>query len=353
MATEPTTITELRQAQKKTPIKEVMKMPPRERISTLLQENKAEIAAALPKHISVDRMLTIAQTAATTTPQLLDCYTPSLFGAMIKCTQLGLEPNNALGQAYLIPFKNKKQNRTDCQLVIGYRGMLELARRSGNVISFTAGHVCLGDEFEWEFGLQEKLRHKPTSGDRGPLSHFYAYAKLKGEGYQFLVWTAEDMIKHMKTHTQSRGEYGPWKDNFIAMGEKTMARALFKWLPVSIEMAEAAHIDAGADAGMSQGLEDVLTGDYKLLEAGDPQAQPDVLVDVNGEMFDPENHQEKDGKPVYNNDGSFRKKRGRAEQAPSAGAQRLADAGGSDPDAHTGPADAPPPDDPPGDYELE
>lgn len=325
-----TTIADLRG--KKTPMKEVMAQPPKQRISTLLQENKKEIAAALPRHISIDRMVTIAQTAATTTPQLLECYTPSLFGAMIKCTQLGLEPNNALGQAYLIPFKNKKAKRTDCQLIIGYRGMLELARRSGNVLSFTAGHVCQEDEFEWEFGLNETLRHKPAAGDRGPLTHFYSYAKLKGEGYQFLVWTHDDMIKHMKTQTQSRGEYGPWKDNYIQMGEKTMARMLFKWLPVSIEMADAAALDARAEVGGEQGLEDVLSGDYTVTDRDDVQALPEPISDANGEIFDPELHQESDGEPVYNKDGSFRKKPQRKAAAPAAAAAPAGD-------------DEPPPDD--------
>lgn len=317
-----TTIADLRKP--KTPMKDVMALPPKQRIATLLQENKAEIAAALPRHISIERMVTIAQTAATTTPALLECYTPSLFGAMIKCTQLGLEPNNALGQAYLIPFKNNKQNRTDCQLVIGYRGMLELARRSGNVISFTAGHVCQADEFEWEFGLNETLRHKPAAGDRGPVTHFYSYAKLKGEGYQFLVWTADDMNNHMKTQTQSRGEYGPWKDRWIQMGEKTMCRMLFKWLPVSIEMADAAALDARAEVGGEQGLEGVLSGEYAVMDKDDPQALPEPITDVNGEIFDLELHAEKDNDPVYNKDGSFRKKAAKKQAAAKPAAEKPA-----------------------------
>jgi len=359
MATTKTTVADLRKAAK-TPMKEVMAQPPKQRIATLLQENKREIAAALPKHISIDRMVTIAQTAATSMPALLECYTPTLFGAMIKCTQLGLEPNNALGQAYLIPFKNTKANRMDCQLVIGYRGMLELARRSGNVVSFTAGHVREGDEFEWAYGLNETLHHVPAKTGRGEVTHYYSYAKLKGEGYQFLVWTAEDMEAHMLQHTQSRGKYGPWKDNKVAMGEKTMARMLFKWLPVSIEMAEAASLDARAEGGQGQHMEDVLSGDYTIvadvsdspaLTAEVPPEEEEIEADSNGEMFDSDIHQtDGEGDPVFNKDGSFRKKPVKAKAQAKAKAKPAEDL---DPEDAAAAAEAEAAGGPPDDYSME
>jgi recombination protein RecT len=311
-----TNITDLRKGKKKSTMKEIQALPPKARIKTLLQENKTEIAAALPRHVSIDRMLTIAQTAATSMPQLLECYTPSLFGALIKCTQLGLEPNNALGQAYLIPFRNKKQNRTDCQLMIGYRGMIDLARRSGHVVSIMAQEVREFDEFEWEYGLDEKLRHVPASGDRGEITHFYAYAKLKDGGYQFEVKSKADIDTLMRS-TQSRGDYGPWKDAYTEMGRKSLVRALFKMLPVSIELAEAAAIDSSSEKEGGQHLEDVLTGEYTVVEtmedapaASSEQVQDSNPVDSNGEVFDFDLHASADGEPIYNKDGSFRKKPG-------------------------------------------
>ena len=307
-------------------MKDVMELPPKQRISKLLQENKREIAAALPKHISIDRMVTIAQTAATSVPALLDCYTPSLFGAMIKCSQLGLEPNNALGQAYMIPFKNNKKNRTDVQLIIGYRGMIDLARRSGHVVSMNAQAVREGDEFDWGFGLEERLDHKPGT-DRGEITHFYAYAKLTGGGHQFDVLTKQDVDKVMAS-TQSRGQYGPWKDHYEQMGRKTMIRRLFNYLPVSIEMAEAAAIDSQGDGGMDQGLDEVLTGDYTVVDQADttPQLEQkeqetEPVVDDNGEIFDEKLHASADGEPIFNKDGTFRKKpQRRAAQKPAAAA---------------------------------
>jgi len=322
-----TSVTDLRRG-KKTAMKEVMALPPKQRITTLLSENKREIAAALPRHITIDRMLTIAQTAATSVPALLDCYTPSLFGAMIKCSQLGLEPNNALGQAYMIPFKNNKKNRTDVQLIIGYRGMIDLARRSGHVVSMNAQAVREGDEFDWGFGLEEKLDHKPGS-DRGEITHFYAYAKLTGGGHQFDVLTKQDVDKIMAS-TQSRGQYGPWKDHYEQMGRKTMIRRLFNYLPVSIEMAEAASIDSQSDGGIDQGLDEVLSGEYTVVEPSDdaPQIEqqeeePEPIVDDNGEIFDPEKHSsDSDGEPIFNKDSTFRKKpQRRAAAKPAAAAK--------------------------------
>ena len=301
-------------------MKDVMALPPKQRISKLLQENKKEIAAALPKHISIDRMVMIAQTAATSVPALLDCYTPSLFGAMIKCSQLGLEPNNALGQAYMIPFRNSKQNRTDVQLIIGYRGMIDLARRSGHVVSMNAQAVREGDEFNWGFGLEEKLDHKPGS-DRGEITHFYAYAKLTGGGHQFDVLTKQDVDKIM-AGTQSKGKYGPWADHYEQMGRKTMIRRLFNYLPVSIEMAEAAAIDSQGEGGINQGLDEVLSGDYTVVEHSDDdpriehqEEEEEPIVDDNGEIFDDAVHSSSDGEPIYNKDGTFRKKQQRKKAA--------------------------------------
>ncbi len=333
-----TSVSELRRGTKKTPMKEVMALPPKQRIAVLLKENEKEIMAALPKHVTKERMLVIAQTAATSVPGLVECYTPSLFGALIKCTQLGLEPNNPLGHCYLIPFRNNKKNRMDVQMMIGYRGMIDLARRSGHVVSINAQAVFEGDEFEYEFGLEEKLRHIPGS-DRGECTHYYAYAKLTGGGHQFDVRTADDM-RQLMLSTQSKGEYGPWKSSPIPMGRKSMIRALFNYLPVSIEMATARAIDGQAEAGVDQGLGAVLAGDYTVMEDDDapqigapepePEPEPEPVVDVNGEIFDPEKHAAMEGEPVYNKDKSFRKKPQRRAKPPAQAAP---------------PADEPPPDD--------
>lgn len=300
-------------------MKELQALPPKKRVAAFLQDNKGMIQRALPKHVNPERMLQVAQTAVTQTPALLECDTGTLFGALIKCTQLGLEPNNALGQVYMIPFNNRRANRKDVQVVIGYKGMIDLARRSGNVESLQAMAVREGDEFSYEYGANEHLKHIPGSS-RGHITHFYAYAKLVGGGFQFEVLPKESMDEIMRA-TQSGGKYGPWADHYEQMGRKTMVRRLFNYLPVSIEMAQAQALDATGETKAQQ-LDNVLTDvEYTVVPDSDdmtvPSDEPEApaaeddepIVDVNGEIFDPEKHlMTASGKPMYNADDSFRKR---------------------------------------------
>ncbi len=310
-----TTVADLkkRQTSKRSSMTDIMKQEPKQRIKTLISQYSDQLEAALPRHLTLQRMESVCLSAALNDPKLLECYTPSLFGAMIKCSQLGLEPNNALGQAYLIPFKNTKKNRMDVQLIMGYRGMIDLARRSGNIVSLQAQAVRDGDEFVFEWGIEEKLRHVPCA-NRGEIVQFYAYAKLVGGGVQFDKLTREDMDTHMRT-TQSKGAYGPWKDHYEQMGRKTMIRRLFNYLPVSIEMAQAMALDNTGETQV-QALDNVLDDvEYQVVENVDPQ-EDDPVVDGNGEIFDAEKHQvDGDGQPIFNQDQSFRKRR----KAPAPG----------------------------------
>lgn len=313
MSTSQTTFADLKK-RVKTPMSAVMQQPPKQRIQTLIDDNMDRIRSALPRHLNAERLTSVMLTAVTSTPKLLECYTPTLFGAMIKSTQLGLEPNNALGQSYLVPFHNRKENRLECQLIIGYRGMLDIARRSGNVASIQAKEVREGDIFEYEYGLEEKLKHIPGHS-RGRITHFYAYAKLADPklvvgAYQFEVLTREDVDKVMQS-TQSKGEYGPWKEHYAEMGKKTAIRKLFKLLPMSIEMAQASNLDSTGE-NQTQHLDRVLDdADYEVVPQASDQESP--VVDVNGEIFDENLHaQDRNGNVIYNKDGSFRKRpRGR------------------------------------------
>jgi len=326
----PTNLADLQSkgATKRRSMQELEKLPPKQRVSAFLEDNRAQIAAALPRHISADRMLQVAQTAVTQTPALLECYAPTLFGSLIKCTQLGLEPNNALGQLYLVPFNNRKERRKDCQVVIGYRGMIDLARRSGAIKSIWADAVREGDLFEYERGMDDRLRHVEGES-QGEITYFYAYAHLKDGGFVFDVKSVGWMRTHMLT-TQSKGTYGPWKDHFEQMGRKTMVRRLFNYLPVSIEMAEAQAVDATGDS-VAQNMDRVLQGEYSVLdevggviESSDAEAEvvaalapTSDIVDSAGEIFDPEQHLcTESGMPMYNQDDSFRKRpqRGKSKQ---------------------------------------
>ena len=192
------------------------------------------------------------------TPALLKCDPKSLFGAVVQASQLGLEPGNALGHAYLIPFKK------EVTLIIGYRGMIDLARRSGQVHSIVARAVHANDDFSYSFGIDDHLEHKPADRNRGDLTHVYAIAKLQGGGVQFEVMTREEVLAIKK---QSKaGNNGPWVSHFDEMAKKTVIRRLFKMLPVSIEMKQAVNLEEQSDRGESQGNSLILDGDFEEIQ---------------------------------------------------------------------------------------
>src|SRR5690554_876854 len=141
-------------------------------LAALIERQKPEIARALPKHMDPDRLARIATTVLRQTPQLGAADPASFLGALMTCAQLGLEPG-PLGHAYLVPFRNNKTNTVEVTFIPGYRGLLELARRSGQVRSVAAHVVKDGDDFEFSLGLHPRLEHKPGH-KRGDTTHVYA-----------------------------------------------------------------------------------------------------------------------------------------------------------------------------------
>lgn len=234
---------------------------------------KAQMALALPKHLTADRLARIATTEMRRVPALANCSPESFLGAIMQCAQLGLEPSNGLGQAYLIPFGNgkDKQGRANVQLIIGYRGMIDLARRSGQIVSLSARSVYEKDEFSYQYGLHEDLHHKPNEdGETGELTHVYAVAKLKDGGVQFEVMSRKQ-IESVRSQSKAANN-GPWVTHFDEMAKKTVIRRLFKYLPVSIEIQRAAILDEKAEAGIDQQHEtffdtgDFVEADYTIVE---------------------------------------------------------------------------------------
>lgn len=211
----------------------------------LLEKSKAQIAAALPTHLSPQRMVRIATTEIRNNPELGTCDPVSFVGAIIQCSQLGLEPGNAMGHVYLIPFWNSKRGVKEVQVIPGYRGLIDLARRSGQIVSISARVVYSNDIFDYAYGLDERLEHIPARGDRGDITYVYAVAKLKDGGHQFEVMDMDQIGKVAKTT-------GPWKTHFDEMCRKTSIRRLFKYLPVSIEIAKALDMIDAEETGESQ-----------------------------------------------------------------------------------------------------
>lgn len=217
--------------------------PAEETVQAALEKMKPQFAAALPKHITPDRMLRVALTAIQNTPALLTCNRKSLLLAILRAAQLGLEPDGVLGQAYLIPFKKnwkdesgKWQSRTDAQLIPGYRGLIDLARRSGEVSNIIAKEVYSKDEFSVDWSQQPPFTHKPAmTGDRGEITHFWALANFKDGGYHWDYMTKGEVDYIRQNSNGAKNEV--WDKFYTEMGKKTMIRRIAKYLPMNVQKA--------------------------------------------------------------------------------------------------------------------
>lgn len=252
-----------------------------------------QIKAALPRHMTAERMARIATTEMRKVPKLAQCDQMSFLGAVIQCAQLGLEPGNALGHAYILPFDKRekvgnqwKTVRTEAQVIIGYRGMIDLARRSGQIVSIEARAVYEGDKFECLLGLESRIDHIPdwqnpnrTNPDK--LQFVYAVAKLKDGGVQFDVMSRAE-VDGIRARSKS-ADNGPWVTDYSAMALKTVVRRLFKFLPVSIEMQSAIGLDEMAEAGVSQQNNAIIDGNFQ--EVGDmPSLANDAGTPTNDNL---------------------------------------------------------------------
>lgn len=253
-------------------------------IKQLVFQMKPQIEKALPSVLTGERFSRMILTAMSTNPQLTECTPNSFLGAMMQAAQLGVEPNTPLGQAYLIPYRNHGQ--LECQFQIGYHGMIDLAYRSGEIISISAHEVCENDDFEYELGLNEKLRHKPAIKDRGAVILYYAVFRTKAGGSGFAVMSVEDIKNHSKKYSKAAGSsYSPWSTNFDAMAKKTVIKQALKYAPIKTEFVRAIASDETIKTNISEHMTDepdetVITVDAEEVPADVP---PDNVAPETGE----------------------------------------------------------------------
>ena len=203
-------------------------------IQDYIEVMKPAIQAALPSVMTPERFSRITLSALSANPKLKECTPQSFLGAMMTAAQLGLEPNTPLGQAYLIPFRN--HGRMECQFQLGYKGLIDLAYRSGEVSIIQAHTVYENDDFQYELGLDPTLRHVPARSNRGKPIFYYAIFKTKTGGYGFQVMSIEDVNTHAKQYSKSYSN-GPWQTNFDEMAKKTVLKKVLKYAPLKSDFA--------------------------------------------------------------------------------------------------------------------
>lgn len=236
---------------------------PENSLNALLKRMGPEIQRALPKHLDADRIARIAMTAVRTTPKLLECDQMSFIAAIMQSAQLGVEPNTGLGQAYLIPYGQ------NVQFQLGYKGLIDLAVRSGQYKSIYAHEVYEDDEFEFHYGLTKDLTHKPASMPKGEPIGYYAVYHLQNGGYDFVYWTRERIDQHAQKFSQAvqKGWTSPWKTNYDAMAKKTVLKEVLKYAPKSIELQKSVEADSTIKTELSQDMSDVIDiTDYSEVE---------------------------------------------------------------------------------------
>lgn len=215
---------------------------PYKKAQSYLKAMLPAITEALPKSKGMDaeRLARITLTTLKTNPKLLECSIESLLGCVLTSAQLGLEPS-LLGSCYFVPYKGT------ASFQIGYKGLIDLVTRKGEVINIVAQEVRKGDNFHYEFGRNETLKHIPAANaDRGEIEYFYAYANMKNGGFAFQVMHVSEIEKIRDNYSVSY-KYDKnnsiWAKHFSDMALKTVIKRLIKYLPISTETQAAVQHD--------------------------------------------------------------------------------------------------------------
>ena len=221
-------------------------------LADFFQQNKKAIVDILPKHMSVDRMIKILFTSIRKNPLLAQCSKESLLSALIECAQLGLEPDGLRGHAYLVPFFNSKKNHYEVQMIPGYKGLVALAKRSGEISDIYCVSVFENEFFKITQGLDRNLLHEPLPPkERGEkIKACYCVAIFVSGLKSFSVMWNEEIEATRKRSKAANS--GPWVSDYEAMAQKTVIRRQMRLMPLSPEIQELISKDELFDAGFSE-----------------------------------------------------------------------------------------------------
>lgn len=255
--------------------------PQGQSLNQWLTAMEPEIKRALPAHMKADRFLRVVLTTLRLNPKLSACNPASFVAAMMTSAQLGLEVNTPLGQAFIIPYGK------EAQFQIGYKGILDLAYRTKEYQMIYAMEVYANDKFEFEYGLEPKLIHKPDKEPAGEPIYYYAVYHLANGGKAFRAWTKEKVVAHAKKFSASykKGGDTPWKTDFDSMAKKTVLIDLLKYAPKSIEISQAFALDETVRSGLDEDMSMAPIIDIAPVEEevkDTPQDAPDVKQEPPG-----------------------------------------------------------------------
>ncbi len=252
----------------------------------------SRLSSVADKAMKPEALVRAALVAANRTPLIAKCSQTSILRALLDAQELGIRPGGLGGVGYLVPRKNRKTGEYECNLDPGYRGLMEIARRSKLIDSFSAHVVRANDHYRVVYGIEEKIEHEPLlTGDAGEVVGAYAIARFKTGGYQAEFLTRAEIDKVRKGSAASNA--GPWVDWFDEMARKTAIRRLCKFLPIEPEVQEA--LEAALSKDVDQVVFDVVDGggranalNAKLDSAPAlPEADDDGVIKEPAQMREP------------------------------------------------------------------
>lgn len=209
---------------------------------------KAQIGRALPKHMTLERMMRIAISAVEKNPLLKECEPQSVGLSIIRAAEMGLEVDGWEG--HLVPFKD--HNVQKCQFIPDYKGLVKLCYQSELVLEIQAEVICENDEFDYQKGTDSFLTWKPAQSDRGQMLGAWAGAKMKGGGFPFIVMWRDEIMQHKAKSQSSKSSFSPWNkpESEPWMWRKTVVRSLCKFLPRSTQLLDLLRNEDEAESGL-------------------------------------------------------------------------------------------------------
>lgn len=257
-------------------------MTPKARLLTVIDRSLPALQELVPKGMSADRILRTVRISINQNPALATCYPPSVIVSILRAAEMGLEVQNGFGHAYLVPFRNKKSNRQECQLIVGYQGWVELALRTGKVDDVNSICVFKSDEFEYQEGTDPKIVHRPNlDGPRGKADLIRVYSRLHTVTgfFRTHMMTATE-IEAIRARSKAK-DAGPWVTDYLQMARKTPVRADAKYWPKTRELAmaiETEEVGEGIYEDETLGIIEELTGE---LNEQTPKPEPtDTEIDA-------------------------------------------------------------------------
>ena len=230
--------------------------PEQKTMQSYIKAMEGEIKKALPSVITPERFTRMVLSAISTNPKLGACTPQSFLGAMMSAAQLGLEPNTPLGQAYILPYMNK--GTLEAQFQLGYKGLIDLAYRSGEVEVIQSHIVYENDDFVCNYGLEPTLKHIPAVKDRGEPIKVYALFKTKSGGFGFEVMSMDDVRRHAEKYSKSYNtSFTPWKTNFEEMAKKTVLKRVLKYAPLKSDFVRGMAQDNTIKTEISEDMYEV------------------------------------------------------------------------------------------------